>query len=142
MAEAAPAAQVSADVWLSDPDAAAAASWQLIGGLYEAAQSLGWWAYVVGAVGVAVPIVRQFLPGIWGWALDGAWRILARSSAVKADEAAHRIRLPVQRVVREIRDNPTLLPTLREHLPADLRDEFDLLVGVVIDLERDPQTKA
>lgn len=142
MAEPAPAARVPVEQWMADAVAAAAESWDHIGGAVQLAESVPVWGWVLGALGVAVPVVRQFLPGIWGALMDGGWKLLSRSTAVRADDAAHRLRVPMQRLLAEIEANPTLLPMIRDHLPEDLLDEFDDVRALVRLLQRDESTRA
>lgn len=125
---------VETQEWLADPNAASDASWSLIGGLYEASQALPWYAYVLGAVGMAVPIVRQFLPGVWGTVLDTGWKLLARNVDVKQDEAAHRIKQPIDRVLQEVEANPTAMDLLRSHLPSERVDDLDEALAILREL--------
>lgn len=134
MATPAPAAEVTTGHWLTDPVAASEASNVLTGQLFEAAQGLPWYAYVLGAVGVALPVVRQFLPGIWGTVLDTGWKLLSRNVDVKQDKAAHAIRHPIDRVLKEVEANPTAMDLLRSHLPADRVDDLDLVLRVLREL--------
>ena len=114
-------AKTPRETWRDNPKQGEQETATMIDQLIEAARGIDWWGWALIIGGTLIPILKRFAPAWIDRGADAIWSLVASRKGREHDKRMYRVADAGERILRSVRDLPTLRKILSDHV-----DEEDL----------------